>query len=133
MEKKTDEEDKWLKSTMGRVWVMKKNLIEILTHIELKNIEFVLYKLENFERINKPYLQQDKKAALFVKFLKISVLNPEKVNTEEFIQEFYSQVEEKPREEEDIFILSFFAWLKSKMYNQGIYETTLSLVQTDNN
>jgi len=31
-------------------------------------------------------------------------------------------------EKEDIFVMSFYAWLKSKMENQNLYETTLSLL-----
>jgi hypothetical protein len=32
-------------------------------------------------------------------------------------------------QQEDIFVMSFSAWLKSKMENKPLYETTLKLVK----
>jgi hypothetical protein len=37
----------------------------------------------------------------------------------------------KVRIEEDIFVMSFYAWLKAKMEKTPLYQTTLDLVKID--
>jgi len=120
--------DNYYTDLMGAEWVMKKNLIEILTHIELGNIDFVDARLDSFIRLNKSYLKQDVKTAAFVKYMRIAYQNPEKVTSESFKNKFISSIEIKPALREDIFVLSFWAWLKAKMSRKEIYETTLELV-----
>lgn len=118
----------WYTKTMGAPWVMNKNLIEILTHIELENIDYVESRLESFISKNKTYLAQDQRASIYLKYLKISYSHPDKVQTEEFKTTFFNSVEQKPRLREDIFVLSFLAFLKAKMLGQETYKTTLDLV-----
>lgn len=120
--------DSWYAKTMGSLWVMNKNLIEILTHIELENIDYVESRLESFMSKNKEYLKQDKRSAIYLKFLKISYSHPDKVQTDKFKTTFFEAVERKPRLREDIYILSFLAYLKAKMLGEETYKTTLDLV-----
>ena len=120
--------DSWYTKIMGALWVMNKNLIEILTHIELENIDYVESRVESFMNKNKEYLQQDQRAAVYLKYLKISYSHPDKVQTEEFKNTFFEAVERKPRLREDIYILSFLAYLKAKMLGEETYKTTLDLV-----
>ena len=120
--------ENWYVKTMGANWVMNKNLIEILTHIELENIDYADARLESFLFKNKEYLNHDNRALVFLKYLRISYTQPEKLNSKEFLDSFYNSVEVKPALREDIYIMSFFAYLKSKMLGTDIYETTLQLV-----
>jgi hypothetical protein len=124
--------ENWYTKTMGVNWVMNKNLIEILTHIELENIDYADARLESFLFRHKEYLKQDKRAMVFLKYLKTSYTHPEKLKTTEFMANFYNSVETKPAPREDIYIMSFFAYLKSKMLGTDIYETTLELVRSEN-
>jgi hypothetical protein len=121
--------DSWYTKTMGAAWVMNKNLIEILTHIELENIDYVESRLESFINKNKEYLAQDQRATIYLKYLKISYSHIDKVNSEDFKTNFFDAVEKKPRLREDIYVLSFLAYLKAKMLGKETYETTLELVQ----
>lgn len=121
--------DTWYTKTMGANWVMNKNLIEILTHIELENIDYADSRLESFLFKNKEYLKQDARATIFLKYLKMSYTHPEKLQTKKIIDSFYDSVETKPRLREDIYIMSFFAYLKAKMFDKEVYETTLDLVR----
>lgn len=120
--------ESWYTKTMGAPWVMNKNLIEILTHIELENIDYVESRVESFMNKNKTYLLQDQRAAVYLKYLKISYSHPDKVQTEEFQTTFFDAVEQKPRLREDIYVLSFLAYLKAKMLDEETYKTTLDLV-----
>ena len=128
---KLNASETWYSKTMGANWVMNKNLIEILTHIELDNIDYADARLESFLFKNKEYLKTDNRASVFLKYLKISYTNPERIRKPEFMKSFYNSVETKPAFREDIYIISFFAYLKSKMLGTDIYETTLDLVKTE--
>ncbi len=124
--------DSWYTKTMGAMWVMNKNLIEILAHIELENIDYVDSRIDSFVTKNKEYLIQDQRASVYLKYLKISYSQPDKVQTEEFQTTFFEAVERKPRLREDIYILSFLAYLKAKMLGKETYQTTLELVDRMN-
>ncbi|MEN8928781.1 MAG: hypothetical protein ABF242_01795 [Flavobacteriales bacterium] len=121
--------ESWYTKTMGTLWVMNKNLIEILTHIELENIDYVESRLDSFMKKNKEFLQQDPRISIYLKYLRLSFSHPDKVQTEEFQTTFFDAVENKPRQREDIYVLSFLAYLKAKMLGEETYETTLDLVK----
>jgi hypothetical protein len=121
--------DTWYIKKMGVNWLMNKNLIEILTHIELENLDYVDSRLESFLNKHEEYLNHDQRARTYLQFLKISYQHPSKVQTEEFKSNFFNSVEKKPRLQEDIYVLSFLAYLKAKMLGKETYETTLELVR----
>ena len=121
--------DSWYTKTMGALWVMNKNLIEILNHLELENIDYAESRLESFNAKNKEYLLQDPRAISYLKYLKISYSHPDKVQTEDFKTTFFEAVEKNPRPREDIYVLSFLAYLKAKMLGEETYETTLKLFE----
>lgn len=121
--------DTWYSNTMGNLWVMNKNLIEILAHIELENIDYADARLESFLFKYKDYLKKDQRATVFLKYLKTSFTHPEKLKSQDFMDSFYDSVETKPVPQEDIYIMSFFAYLKAKMIGEETYETTLQLFE----
>ena len=121
--------DAWYIKKMGVNWLMNKNLIEILTHIELENLDYVDSRLESFLNKHTEYLKHDQRALTYLNYLKISYNQPNKVQTEEFKSTFFSSVEKKPTLREDIYVLSFLAYLKAKMLGKETYETTLELVR----
>ncbi len=53
------------------------------------------------------------------------------------LKEFYDKVENSfewiGAKREDIFVMSFYAWLKSKMEEQPLFETTLKLIEQAQN
>ena len=57
--------------------------------------------------------------------------NPSIATSEEFLQKIEGSFEWRSLEEEDLFAISFYAWLKSKTLQQPIYQTTLELIQGD--
>lgn len=121
--------DSWYIKKMGVNWLMNKNLIEILTHIELENLDYVDSRLESFLNKHADYLEHDKRAMVYLNYLKTSYNHPNKVQTEEFKSTFFNSVEKKPTLREDIYVLSFLAYLKAKMLGKETYETTLELVR----
>jgi hypothetical protein len=122
--------DKWYIEKAGVIWTIKKNLIEILMQIDLGNIEIVESRLLSFKRNYFKYLTQmdQEKVITYLKLVETYFKNPEIITS----TEFYNKVENSfvwlEKEKEDIFIMSFFAWLKAKMTKKDIFTVTLELV-----
>ncbi|MGJ8659062.1 MAG: hypothetical protein ACSHWV_04360 [Cellulophaga fucicola] len=123
--------DNYYESKAGKEWVIKKNLIEIILHIELNNINLVESRLLSFKRNYFSYLKQIKqqRAITYLSFIEGYYKDPTYIQTVEFKNKVQESFEWVGTEKEDIFVMSFYAWLKSKMENKPLYETTLELVQ----
>ena len=129
--------DQWYIKKAGVEWVMKKSLIEILLHIELENLEFVESRIISFKRSHFEYLKSIKqdRAITYLLLVEAYYKNPEIISGHEFRNKVESSFEWIDAEQEDIFVMSFYAWLKSKMDNKKLFPTTLyiiSLAQTVN-
>ena len=87
-------------------------------------------RLKSFKRSYFKHLQEIKqeKVITYLKLVEIYYKNPSIVTSEEF----YNKVEQSFKwidsKKEDIFMMSFFAWLKAKMTKQDIYLVTLKLI-----
>lgn len=119
--------DKWYTEKAGKEWVIKKNLIEILLHLELNNIDILESRLLSFKRNYYPYLREinQKRVINYLSLVESYYKNPEKVTSESFKNKVKGSFEWINVEQEDIFVMSFYAWLKSKMIKKPLYETTL--------
>ena len=58
---------------------------------------------------------------------------PENATTNSFRNKVENSFQWVGGQQEDIFVMSFYAWLKSKMYKENLYQTTLNLVQISQN
>lgn len=124
--------DKWYEEKAGVEWVIKKNLIELLLHIELGNISYVDSRFVSFQRKYYPFLKKsgEQRVIMFLKFVKQYYNAPEEVTSKTFKHTVETSFEWKSSEQEDIFVMSFYAWLKAKMSKRSLYETTLELVKS---
>ena len=114
----------------GIEWTIKKNMIEILLHIDLKNIDIVESRLLSFKRNYFNHLQeirQDKVIA-FLKLIELFYKNPEMITSKKFEDIVEHSFDWIGKEKEDIFMMSFFAWLKAKMTKQSVYLVTLDFM-----
>lgn len=123
--------DAWYEKKNGWIWVVKKCIIEILLVIELDKLDLVLSRLKSF---NNRYAKKLKAVGEFrvLKFMKLVAVYyeaPKEVTSEKFKDTVEHSFEWIGAEKEDIFIMSFYAWLKSKMERSDLYETTLGLVR----
>ncbi len=122
--------DKWYKEKAGKEWVIKKNLAEILLHIELNNIDLVDSKLLSFKRHHYKYLKSinQQRVITYLNLVQLYYKNPEQVTTTNFKNKVKDSFEWIENKEEDIFVMSFYAWLKSKIHKDTIYNTTIDLI-----
>ena len=124
--------DKWYIEKAGKEWVIKKNLIEILLHIELKNVDLVESRLLSFRRNYSIFLKEIKqqRAIIYLNLVNEYFNAPEKITTIAFKNKVENSFEWIGGKQEDIFVMSFYAWLKSKMENKPLFLTTLDLIKT---
>jgi len=116
---------------MGLEWLINKKFIEILIAIELGNTGQVDSLIASLIRKRKAYFTGANYLALpFLKLIETYHKKPEYVITEAFEKKVESTFDWKPAEEEDLFFMSYYAWLKSKMKRKPLYEMTLELIDS---
>ena len=122
--------DKWYTEHIGQDWVIKKQLIEILLHTELGNINLVDSRLKSFQRKHYPYLRKirEPRVIAFVQLVTSYYKYPETSSSQTFVDKVESAFDWKSPKQEDIYVMSFYAWLKNKMTKGDLYQTTLTLV-----
>lgn len=128
--RKLNHSDKWYIEKVGKEWVIKKNLIELLLLVELNNFDVFENKLQRFKRQYSGYLKEinQDRVLTFLKYVDVYYNNPKEVATKEFLNKIENSFEWLGAKKEDIFVMSFYAWLKSKMIQKPIYQVTLSLI-----
>ncbi|MCH3885135.1 hypothetical protein [Tenacibaculum aquimarinum] len=122
--------DKWYIEKSGIVWTIKKNLIEILLQIDLGNIDLVDSRLKSFKRnyfSNLTEINQER-VITYLKLVEVYYKNPDVANSKDFHNKVETSFNWIDTKKEDIFMMSFFAWLKAKMTKQDVYLVTLNLI-----
>lgn len=124
--------DKWCEVKMGREWVLKKNLGEIIIQYELNNEDLALNKIRAVERNFDDLLSEPsyKNVKQYLQLIKYMIEHPEAINSHEFMKQVESRLELTSFENADIQAMSFFAWLKSKMQRRPYYHVLLELAKS---
>lgn len=123
--------DKWYTEKAGKEWTIKKNLMEILLHLELHHIDLFESRFLSFKRQYYPYLKSinEKRVITYLNLVQVYYKNPETITSKAFYDRVENSFEWIKAQQEDIFVMSFYAWLKSKMEQKPIYITTLNLIK----
>ncbi|MGJ8666912.1 MAG: CDC27 family protein [Patiriisocius sp.] len=123
--------DLWYEKKNGWIWVIKKSIIEILVLIELDKLDVVVSRISSFNnRFSKRLKASGEFRVLnFIKLVSKYYEAPQEINSLKFQQLVETSFEWIGTEKEDVFVMSFYAWLKAKMERTGLYETTLTLVR----
>lgn len=123
--------DTWYEKKAGWIWVLKKNIIELLLLIELDKLDLVLSRLQSFKRRFAKRLRQanENRVIQFIKLIELYYESPQTVTTKDFRQRVEGTFTWRGAEQEDIFVMSFYAWLKAKMEGRELYDITLQLVR----
>lgn len=123
--------DQWYTEKAGKEWVIKKNLIEILLHIELENLNLVESKLLSFKRSYYPYLKSinQQRVITYLGLVEMYYKNPTSVTSKTFKDNVENSFDWIETHREDIFVISFYSWLKGKMNKTDLFEATLQLIK----
>jgi hypothetical protein len=120
--------DAWYEKKMGMLWTIRKNLMEILVQAQFSNIEFAMSRLSSFRRRYKKYLLKtsEERVLVFLKLVEKYLLKPDVVLEATYrkaVLNLLSSVDN------DIFTLSFIAWLIARWEKKTAYKVVLGLVQ----
>ena len=98
--------------------------------IEMDKLDIVLIRLQSFKRKFSVYLREkgEQRVLTFMRLVNRYYENPEEVVTQKFKDKVEDSFDWIDKEQEDIFVMSFYAWLKAKMEKEDIYKITLRLV-----
>lgn len=131
--RKLHHSDSYYEKRAGLIWVIQKNIMELLLLMELDKLDLVLSRLNSFKRVQFPKLRilKEDRAIRFVELVSFYYEDPKAVTSREFKEKVEDSFEWKEAKEEDIFVMSFYAWLKSKMEQRPLYEVTQALVQME--
>lgn len=121
--------DAWYEKKMGMLWTIRKNLMEILVHAQFSNIELAMSRLNSFRRRYKKYLQKtsEERVLLYLKLVEKYLLKPDVAFETTYRKRVLKQLD--MIENNDIFTLSFIAWLIARWDKKTAYKVTLTLIQ----
>ncbi|MDN3642518.1 hypothetical protein QWY87_07410 [Lutimonas halocynthiae] len=121
--------DKWYSKKVGFIWVIKKNLLEILLFIELDYIDLVESRLKSFRKKHSAHLidHDEKRIIDYVNLIAAYYHDKQSIHSDEFEKKLDAILDIENREE-DIFAISFYAWLRSKMKSEDTYTTCLNYI-----
>ena len=123
--------DAWYNRHVGNEWLLNKRFIEILLYMELGDVDYVDSRVSSLVRKYGPVFSSTKGDPVlpFLKLVLVYFHTPDVINTSEFRAQVGESIQWRSVEEEDIFFMCFYAWLKAKMDNKPIYETTLEMFE----
>ncbi|MDO1446051.1 hypothetical protein Q0590_07305 [Rhodocytophaga aerolata] len=124
--------DQWCEKKMGKEWVLKKNLSELIIQYEVGNDDLAMNKVRAIERSFVTLFKNPayKNVQVYVQFIKQLLQNPSSATKEDFFQQVDSSFVFLPSKQEDLQSMGFYAWLKSKMTKRNYYEVLLELANT---
>ncbi|MHA7058646.1 hypothetical protein ACWGOQ_0015585 [Aquimarina sp. M1] len=122
--------DTWYMQKAGIIWVIKKNLTEILLHIELDHMDLVESRIKSFRKKHNSYLRNngENRVLEFLSLANDYYLKGNTINTKEFLFKIEKSLIQNSPDQEDIFAMSFYAWLKARVLKSDLYQTTLEVV-----
>jgi len=121
--------DKWYKVNMGVEWSLKRDLIALLLYYELSELELVNSTIRSIRRKYTDIFAQStyQRVPIFLSLIKEYMDKDTEVDLEALSKKVEGSWEWVPVEEEDLQIMMFFAWFKSKLTRKNLYETMLEL------
>lgn len=121
--------DQWYINKIGYIWVIQKNLIEILLLIELDYFELVESRLNGFRKKYTKHLKEHNETIVlaFLKLITIYYYKTEDIYAEAFIKKVDALLLKRINET-DVFTISFYAWLKAKIEKTELYKTNLNFI-----
>ncbi|MGB5322149.1 hypothetical protein [Lutimonas sp.] len=123
--------DSWYTKRLGFIWVIKKNLLEILVLMELDYMDLVESRLKSFRKKYSSHLieHDEKKILDYVNLIAFYYNNQQSIHSKQFEKKLGTLLNIDSKEE-DIFAISFYAWLISKVKSENTYSTCLEYLNT---
>jgi hypothetical protein len=122
--------DAFYEKKEGLLWVLQKNILEVLIYMELNQPDMVESRMRSFKKRfgSRLLLIKEDRVLAFMNLLRIYFDQPYRITEKSFKDKVERTFVWKTAGREDVFVLSFYAYLKAKMERTTIYAATLQLV-----
>lgn len=119
--------DAWYEKKMGMLWTIRKNLIEILIQAQFSNIDLSMSRLISFRRRYQKYLLKtsEQRVLNFLKLVEKYLVQPDIVQETSYRKAVLNLID--GQENNDIFTMSFIAWLIARWEKKTTYTVLLSM------
>lgn len=118
----------WYEQRYGIDWMIKKELLTLILFYELEYLDLVQSYLRRFKRKYKNIMESEVRLKNFISVFSKLFNDPNVLGESRFRESIKSTFTKDSLKDEDIFMLSFFAWIKAKLNRRPLYQTTLSLL-----
>ena len=121
------ESDNYYQKTMGREWLMRKDMILAIVQTSLGNTEYSLKIINNIEKKHSDMLntEQYRMVSPFISLFKNYIKNPHEVNQEK-LSDFEEKIKlKKDRVFRDPRLIIFYAWMRSRYTKKDAYDILL--------
>jgi len=119
--------DRTCEKNMGKEWLLKKNMIEMLAQYELGNDDIALNRIRSIERYFDDFIRRPNN--MYVKHFLFAVRaymnNPNTIQPDNFYELLEGKFDLSPEKHHSTIDMSFYAWLKSKVFKRPYYEVLL--------
>lgn len=118
---------------MGREWVLKKGLIEMIILIELNYPELILTRLRSVKRLYREFLNEPNNVwmELFLNAIQLMLSDPLSVDNKKLATRLDEMVKQWPVNREDLHAMTFRSWLTSKITKRPYYEELLAALSAE--
>ncbi len=118
--------DHWCEKKMGKEWVVRKNLIEMLIQYELGHDDVALSRINGIIKQSKSFnqLETDRQVMAYLKMFKRYIQDQTSVQLDDLKISFENKGESENADDE-IKKLAFYCWFKAKVTGYDFYETLL--------
>jgi len=124
--------DHWYEKKVDLLWVIKKNVIQIIILIELDKVDLVYQHFHSFyKRFGNrlKYLGEDR-ILQFTQLIKAYYDNPEQDRSSKLKRQLENSFLDASKKPADILMLGFYAWIKSKIEKEDVYRVLLNILDS---
>jgi len=124
--------DHWYEKKLDLLWVIKKNLIHIIVLIELEKIDLVYQHFQSFYKRFGSRLKSlgEERILQFAKLAKAYYDHPEESNSVKLKHQLETSFLDPQKSPVDILMLGFYAWIKSKIHQEKVYQVFLETLDS---
>lgn len=123
--------DNFLAKKMGKEWLMKKNFLEVMAWCDLEDYNVALSRIRSIDRNFKEFFETQKvykRAKIYLSYVKKYINQPSWLTKDVFHNEIVPGLGVQPGRKEDVQLIAYYSWLKSKAYNWGPYKALLDVI-----
>ncbi|MFZ4261897.1 hypothetical protein ACFRAE_07630 [Sphingobacterium sp. HJSM2_6] len=120
--------DVWYEKKYGMLWIIRKNLMQILVYLQFEQIDLSLSRIKSFKRRYQSYLNSIKEFRVlqFLKIIEKYIQQPKMIHDKRNQEEVLALLQME--ENKDIFNISFIAWFIAIWRKETSYQITLELI-----